>query len=79
MRSLRLSPLYGKIPIEEAGVRRFTNGMLKDDAFASSEAALLPKGVQLLLAMFNRFHNYVATGLLAYGIHQTQLACGGKF
>ncbi|KAK8034213.1 heme peroxidase [Apiospora rasikravindrae] len=62
---LRLLPLYGKTTLERAGIRQFQNGLLKDDKFASSEAWLLPPGVRLLLVMFNRFHNYIATGLLA--------------
>ncbi|KAK8032041.1 linoleate diol synthase [Apiospora arundinis] len=65
LRTLRLSPLYGKISTEEARVRKYSDGLLKDDKFASVEAMLLPPGVRILLVMFNRFHNYVATGLLA--------------
>ncbi|KAK6833418.1 Linoleate diol synthase [Apiospora arundinis] len=72
-RTLRLSPLYGKISAEEARVRKYSGGLLKDDKFASVEAMLLPPGVRILLVMFNRFHNYVATGLLAYGTHQCDL------
>ncbi|KAK6849351.1 fatty acid oxygenase [Apiospora arundinis] len=65
MRTLRLSPLYGKISAEEARVRKYSDGLLKHDKFASVEVMLLPPGVRILLVMFNRFHNYVATGLLA--------------
>ncbi|KAK8066169.1 hypothetical protein PG997_012916 [Apiospora hydei] len=62
---LRLLPLYGNSSREEAVVRQFKNGLLKDDKFASSEAWVLPPGFRLLLVMFNRFHNYIASGLLA--------------
>lgn len=52
-------------------MRKFSNGLLKDDAFAYPEALLLPPGVRLLIIMFNRFHNYIAAGLLAYGYSKT--------
>ncbi|KAK7911141.1 hypothetical protein PG985_013622 [Apiospora marii] len=65
MRRLRLTPLYGKTSAEESTLRMFSDGLMKNDMFASSEAWRLPPGVRILLIMFNRFHNYIASGLKA--------------
>ncbi|KAK8047894.1 hypothetical protein PG996_015958 [Apiospora saccharicola] len=72
MRRLRLTPLYGRSSTEASPVRVFTNGLLKDDMFAFSEPWRMSPGVRVLLVMFNRFHNYIARGLLAYG-HPTTI------
>ncbi|KAK7966902.1 fatty acid oxygenase [Apiospora aurea] len=37
---LRLLPLYGQSSTEEAAVRQFKNGLIKDDKFATSEACI---------------------------------------
>lgn len=46
-------------------MRLFRDGLLKTDCFASQEAALLPPGVGVLLVLFNRYHNCMATRLQA--------------
>lgn len=46
-------------------MRRFRDGLLKTDCFASQQAAQLPPGIGVLLVLFNRYHNYVATRLQA--------------
>ena len=63
--SLDLSPLYGRDKTARSSTRRFRDGLLKTDCFASPRAALLPPGVGVLLVLFNRYHNYVATRLQA--------------
>ncbi|KAK8001666.1 hypothetical protein PG991_013888 [Apiospora marii] len=70
-RRLRLTPLYGRTSAQESTVRMFSNGLLKGDMFASSEAWRELPGVRILLVMFNRFHNYIAGGLSAYGYPAT--------
>ncbi|KAK8135594.1 fatty acid oxygenase, partial [Apiospora sp. TS-2023a] len=71
-RRLRLAPLYGRSSAEASTVRVFSNGLLKNDMFAFSEAWRMYPGVRTLLVMFNRFHNYTAGGLLAY-VHPTTI------
>jgi hypothetical protein len=44
-------------------MRRFENGRLKSDCFSSKRLLGMPPGCSVLLIMFNRFHNYVATQL----------------
>lgn len=44
-------------------IRTFKDGMLKPDAFADKRLIGNPPGVCVLLIMFNRFHNNVATTL----------------
>ncbi|KAI0402197.1 linoleate diol synthase [Xylaria palmicola] len=62
---LDLSPLYGSNQDMQDSVRTFKDGMLKPDTFADKRPLGQPPGVCIILIMFNRFHNYVATNLAA--------------
>ncbi|KAJ5908809.1 Psi-producing oxygenase A [Penicillium taxi] len=62
---LDLGPLYGNNQKEQDEVRTFKDGMLKPDCFSSKRVLGFPPGVGVLLIMFNRFHNHVATQLTA--------------
>lgn len=62
---LDLSPLYGSNQEMQDSIRTFQDGMLKPDAFADKRLNGMPPGVCVLLIMFNRFHNHVATNLAA--------------
>ncbi|KAI8952599.1 linoleate diol synthase [Xylaria longipes] len=62
---LDLSPLYGSNQEMQDSVRTFKDGMMKPDTFADKRLLGQPPGVSVLLIMFNRFHNYVATNLAA--------------
>ncbi|KAK2923217.1 hem peroxidase, animal-type [Fusarium oxysporum f. sp. vasinfectum] len=56
---LDLSPLYGKNMEEQAKVRAFKDGRLKNDVFSEDRLLTQPPGVCALMIAFNRFHNYV--------------------
>ncbi|SCO78474.1 related to Psi-producing oxygenase A [Fusarium oxysporum] len=56
---LDLSPLYGKNMEEQAKVRTFKDGRLKNDVFSEDRLLTQPPGVCALMIAFNRFHNYV--------------------
>ncbi|CAH0055120.1 unnamed protein product [Clonostachys solani] len=60
---LDLAPLYGNTQEEQDSIRTFKGGHLKPDCFADKRLIGNPPGVCILLVMFNRFHNYVATNL----------------
>lgn len=60
---LDLAPLYGGSQKAQDSVRTFKDGMLKPDCFADKRLMGNPPGVCILLIMFNRFHNHVATSL----------------
>ncbi|KAK2043180.1 linoleate diol synthase [Colletotrichum somersetense] len=60
---LDLAPLYGRNQKEQDDVRTKLEGRLKPDSFSSKRVLGFPPGVGVLLIMFNRFHNYVATQL----------------
>ncbi|KAH7325577.1 heme peroxidase family protein [Stachybotrys elegans] len=62
---LDLSPLYGKNAEEQAKVRTFKNGLLKNDVFAENRLLTQPPGVGALMVAFNRFHNYMVGELAA--------------
>jgi prostaglandin-endoperoxide synthase 1/linoleate 10R-lipoxygenase len=44
-------------------VRTFKDGMMKPDTYADKRLTGMPPGVSIILIMFNRFHNHVATNL----------------
>lgn len=60
---LDLSPLYGSCDDEQATIRTFRDGRLKPDCFTEKRLLGFPPGVGVVVIMFNRFHNYVATTL----------------
>lgn len=62
---LDLSPLYGSNQDMQDAIRTFKDGKLKPDAYADKRLLGMPPGVSVILIMFNRFHNHVATNLAA--------------
>ncbi|MCJ1331818.1 hypothetical protein MMC10_008510 [Thelotrema lepadinum] len=60
---LDLAPLYGSSQEEQNTVRTFKDGKLKPDCFASRRVLGFPPGVAVMLIMFNRWHNYIASQL----------------
>lgn len=62
---LDLAPLYGSNDEELKVMRSFQDGKLKPDCFSETRLLMLPPGSGVLLIMFNRFHNNVATQLAA--------------
>ena len=69
---LDLAPLYGNTQEAQDSVRTFKDGKLKPDVFADKRLIGNPPGVCIILIMFNRFHNYVATNL-------AEINEGGRF
>ncbi|GAP85759.1 putative linoleate diol synthase [Rosellinia necatrix] len=62
---LDLSPLYGSNQEMQDSVRTFKDGLMKPDTYADKRLLGQPPGVSVILIMFNRFHNYIATNLAA--------------
>ena len=60
---LDLAPLYGSNQKEQDRVRLGRDGLLKPDTFHEDRLLGQPPGVNVLLVLYNRFHNYVATML----------------
>lgn len=62
---LDLSPLYGYTMEMQRKIRddKFKLGLLKPDTFAEDRLLRQPPGVCIMLAMYNRYHNYAATQL----------------
>ncbi|KAM5363819.1 hypothetical protein ACJZ2D_011795 [Fusarium nematophilum] len=62
---LDLSPLYGFTDEMQRKIRddRYKLGLLKPDTFAEDRLLRQPPGVCIMLVMYNRYHNYVATQL----------------
>ncbi|KAJ5758694.1 hypothetical protein N7520_005850 [Penicillium odoratum] len=61
---LDLAPLYGSNLEDQLDVRTMQRGLLKPDSFAEKRLLGQPAGVNVMLVMYNRFHNYVADVLL---------------
>ena len=61
---LDLAPLYGSSLKEQLAIRTMKEGKLKPDTFAEKRLIGQPPGVNTLLVLYNRFHNYVADVLL---------------
>ncbi|PYH67779.1 peroxidase/cytochrome P450 family protein [Aspergillus vadensis CBS 113365] len=61
---LDLAPLYGSSYEDQLRVRTMERGMLKPDTFHEKRLLGQPPGVNVILVMYNRFHNYVADVLL---------------
>ncbi|KAF7590130.1 hypothetical protein BBP40_003243 [Aspergillus hancockii] len=61
---LDLAPLYGSSLEDQLKVRSMERGLLKPDTFSEKRLIGMPPGVNAILVMYNRFHNYVAENLL---------------
>ncbi|KAF2265211.1 heme peroxidase [Lojkania enalia] len=57
---LDLAPLYGSSVEEQMKVRTGKRGLLHPDTFHERRLLAQPPGVNVMLVMYNRFHNYVA-------------------
>lgn len=61
---LDLAPLYGSSLKDQLEIRTMKNGKLKPDTFHEKRLLGQPAGVNVMLVMYSRFHNYVADILL---------------
>ncbi|KAK0106849.1 hypothetical protein ONS95_003571 [Cadophora gregata] len=61
---LDLAPLYGSSLEDQLKVRTMSCGLLKPDTFHEKRLLAQPPGINVMLIMYNRFHNYVAEILL---------------
>ena len=60
---LDLAPLYGSNQKQQDAVRLGRDGLLKPDTFHEARLLGQPPGVNVLLVLYSRFHNHVATML----------------
>ncbi|KAF2139467.1 uncharacterized protein K452DRAFT_77778 [Aplosporella prunicola CBS 121167] len=61
---LDLAPLYGSSLEDQLKIRTMEKGFLKPDTFHERRLIGQPPGVNIMLIMYSRFHNYVADVLL---------------
>ncbi|KAK4223785.1 heme peroxidase [Podospora fimiseda] len=61
---LDLAPLYGSSLKDQLEIRTMKEGKLKPDTFSEKRLLGQPPGVNVMLVLYNRFHNYVAEVLL---------------
>lgn len=61
---LDLAPLYGSSLRDQLKVRTMKGGKLKPDTFHEERLIGQPGGVNVLLVLYNRFHNYACDVLL---------------
>ncbi|KAK1761591.1 Psi-producing oxygenase A [Echria macrotheca] len=61
---LDLAPLYGSSLKDQLEIRTMKEGKLKPDTFHEKRLLGQPAGVNVMLVMYSRFHNYVAEMLL---------------
>lgn len=61
---LDLAPLYGSSLRDQLEIRTMKEGKLKPDTFHEKRLLGQPAGVNAMLVLYNRFHNYVADILL---------------
>jgi linoleate 10R-lipoxygenase len=61
---LDLAPLYGSSLRDQLQIRTMLEGKLKPDTFHEKRLLGQPAGVNAMLVLYNRFHNYVADVLL---------------
>ena len=61
---LDLAPLYGSSLRDQVDVRTMKEGKLKPDTFSEKRLLGQPAGVNVMLVLYNRYHNYVADVLL---------------
>jgi linoleate 10R-lipoxygenase len=61
---LDLAPLYGSSLQDQLEIRTMKEGKLKPDTFHEKRLLGQPAGVNVMLVLYSRFHNYVADILL---------------
>jgi hypothetical protein len=61
---LDLAPLYGSSLEDQLKIRTMEGGKLKPDTFHEKRLLAQPPGINVMLIMYSRFHNYVADILL---------------
>ncbi|RYP00278.1 hypothetical protein DL763_000889 [Monosporascus cannonballus] len=61
---LDLAPLYGSSLKDQLEIRTMREGKLKPDTFHEKRLLGQPPGVNVMLVLYSRFHNYVADILL---------------
>ena len=61
---LDLAPLYGSSVQDQMKIRTRYRGLLYPDTFHEKRLIAQPPGVNVMLVMYSRFHNYVAEILL---------------
>ncbi|KAK4442291.1 heme peroxidase [Podospora aff. communis PSN243] len=61
---LDLAPLYGSSLKDQLEIRTMKEGKLKPDTFHEKRLLGQPAGVNVMLVLYNRFHNYVVDTLL---------------
>ncbi|TDZ65292.1 Psi-producing oxygenase A [Colletotrichum trifolii] len=61
---LDLAPLYGSSLQDQLEIRTMKEGKLKPDTFHEKRLLGQPAGVNVMLVLYSRFHNYVADVLL---------------
>jgi linoleate 10R-lipoxygenase len=61
---LDLAPLYGSSMEDQVAIRTMSKGLLKPDTFHEKRLLGQPPGVNVILVLYSRFHNYVADMLL---------------
>ncbi|TWU70930.1 hypothetical protein ED733_001561 [Metarhizium rileyi] len=61
---LDLAPLYGSSLRDQLKIRTMSEGKLKPDTFHEKRLLGQPAGVNVMLVLYNRLHNYVAEVLL---------------
>lgn len=69
---LDLAPLYGSNQEQQNKIRTFHDGEIKPDTFSEKRLLAFPPGVNCMLVMYSRFHNYAARTLAA-------INAGGRF
>ncbi|GIZ44782.1 hypothetical protein CKM354_000797100 [Cercospora kikuchii] len=61
---LDLAPLYGSSVADQAKIRTFRNGMLKPDTYFEERLLAQPPGINVMLVLYSRYHNFVADMIL---------------
>lgn len=74
---LDLAPLYGSSLSDQLKIRTMKEGKLKPDTFHEKRLIGQPAGVNVMLVLYSRFHNYVVDILLKINENgRFTLACG---
>lgn len=74
---LDLAPLYGSSLKDQLEIRTMKEGKLKPDTFHEKRLLGQPAGVNVMLVLYNRFHNYVVDKLLKINENgRFSLTCG---